>query len=147
MSLLSDCLADTEWCLEARPEEAALQATETLTSKGVGIRNDRQLNVPCIILWRGWDLMFPALFRLQAWPKGSVMLSGKTICYMFFFTWYLTYFKCIGFCQWETHQQSNHKIMNIWNIIIRSKQSCLAICWQKSIIFQVKNCLGKTGRE
>lgn len=41
------CLADTEWRFwRVGPEEAALRATEPLTSKGVGFRSDQQLDVP-----------------------------------------------------------------------------------------------------
>lgn len=45
--------AFTGWCFESRPEKAAPQATESLTSKGASERSDQQLDVFSIILWPG----------------------------------------------------------------------------------------------
>lgn len=45
--------AFTGWCFESRPEKAAPQATESLTSKGASERSDQQLAVFSIILWPG----------------------------------------------------------------------------------------------
>lgn len=102
---------------------------------------------PCIILWWGWALL-PSLFRLQTWPKGSVML----LMMLFKNTEYsspsdtqhtLNALDSVD----RGHFSQIIRIMNIWKIIMHSKQSCLGIGWRKSIFFQVLNCLGKTGRE
>lgn len=51
--------------LKGRPE-AALQAAETLTSKGGSIKSDQQLDVSSIILWQGsWSLLCVANFVLR----------------------------------------------------------------------------------
>lgn len=62
--------AFTGWCFESRPEKAAPQATESLTSKGASERSDQQLDVFSIILWPGSRsylcIFFILFFFLQA---------------------------------------------------------------------------------
>lgn len=60
--------------LRAGLENAALRAADSPTSKGGSVRSDQQLDVFCIIPWRG--SCSSALFMLQAWPKGRAMLFG-----------------------------------------------------------------------